>query len=220
MILSAGISSESDIEFPPYHFMIFQIQSRCLKPFLRRVESDAVPLGTSLGTCLMYGFFGFLKRKRLRFATFLALIPALHSASSEGDGQIITLKDTSIIYAKVIDDTGGFFVIKSPALGEVKIRTNEIQSIKPTNPQSAILPTTALSSGPADIILAEKSDADNSEVKQLANNPDLVKAVLGDPNMMKAIQKGDIATLRGSPVVRQLLSDPQTKSLIKSLLNK
>jgi len=200
--------------------MIFQIQSRCLKPFLRRVESEAVPLGASLGTSLMYGFFGFLKRKSLRFASFLALIPALHSASSEGDGQIITLKDASIIYAKVIDDTGGFFVIKSPALGEVKIRTNEIHSIKSTNPQSAILPTTALSSDPADVTLAEKPDADNSEVKQLANNPDLVKAVLGDPNMMKAIQKGDIATLRGSPVVRQLLSDPQTKSLIKRFLNK
>jgi len=123
-------------------------------------------------------------------------------------------------------------------LGEIKIRTNDILSIKPINPQSAILPTTALNSAPTDVPIAEKSDtineqanlaakvqsflargAGNSAVGQLANNPDVMKAVVSDPNMMKAIQNGDTAALRESPAVKQMLSDPQTKSMIKSLLN-
>jgi len=176
--------------------------------------------------------------KPLHFAFVLFSFPAFLSADSTGEIQIITLKDTSVIRAKVIDDAGGFFLIKSPALGEIKIRSTDILSIKQTNPQSAILPSTALSSSASEVAFPEKTEAAGEQsalaakvqgfiasgsgggaVAQLAKNPAIMKAVVSDPNVMKAIQSGDTAALRESPAVKQLLSDPQTKSLIKSFLN-
>jgi len=46
--------------------------------------------------------------KIIHVALLLIIIPALLFADSEGDVQSITLKDTSVIRAKVIAETGGF----------------------------------------------------------------------------------------------------------------
>ena len=173
--------------------------------------------------------------KSLLFTLVLFSFPAFLSAESADSIQIITLKDASVIRAKVTEDAGGFFLIKSPALGEIKIRTSDIASIKQANPQSAILPKTQSSpaadaspsgaAGAADLQSDLSSKVQNflssgsgmAAVTQLSQNPN-VKAVLADPNLVKAIQSGDTAALRESPAVKQLMDNPQTKSLIKSLI--
>ena len=54
-------------------------------------------------------------------------------------------------------------------------------------------------------------------VTQFSQNPDL-KAVMADPNLMKAIQSGDASSLMNSPAIKRLMENPQTKSLIQSIL--
>ena len=172
---------------------------------------------------------------KIFFCAFvLFAVPILQSADSNAEVQLITLKDNSVIRAKVIGDDGKFFIIKSSVLGEKKIRTTEILSIRQTNQQIPILPPnlslpvagsgsagSSQETGSPDTLAGKVHQflsSGSGAANQLSQNPDM-KAVLADPNLVKAIQSGDAASLRESPAVKQLLSDPQTKSIIKSLLN-
>ena len=174
----------------------------------------------------------------LRLVAFLAISTTLFS----GDAvlQVITLKDSSVIRAKVTELSSGFYVAKSPVLGEVKIPAGEVVSIREegVSAQSEGAPATnstsqpdaASSQAPAPAGLESLRSALSSKVQNLvsshdgmnavmnfANNPDM-KAVLNDPQVMQAIQNGDYNALMTSPAMKRLLDNPQTQSLIQSVL--
>jgi hypothetical protein len=174
----------------------------------------------------------------LRLVAFLAISTPLFS----GDAglQVITLKDSSVIRARVTEMSGGFYVAKSPLLGEIKIPSGEVVSIRAegTSAQSEGAPATNCASqpdapsaqAPAPASLESLRSSLSSKVQNLvsthdgmnavtnfSNNPDM-KAVLNDPQVMQAIQSDDYNSLMQSPVMKRLLDNPQTQALIQSVL--
>ena len=151
--------------------------------------------------------------------------------------QVITLKDTSVIRAHVTEMSGGFYLVKSPVLGEMKIPTAEVVSILPedsTVPSTGAPPPagngtaqpsataagldslrSALSSKVKDLVSTR--DGMNA-VMSFSQNPDL-KAALNDPQVMQAIQNRDYNALMKSPTMKSLLDNPRTKELIQSILH-
>lgn len=157
-----------------------------------------------------------------------------------GDSQLITLKDNSVIHARVTEMSGGFYLAKSPVLGDIKIPAGNVVSIQSeaTEAQSAGSPaaavlTTGLTSaqpthGPdgveslkAAVVSKVQSWASTREgmgaVMNFSQNPD-VKAVMNDPQVMQAIQNGDYNALMKSPAIKSLLESPQTKNLMQNIL--
>ena len=175
--------------------------------------------------------------KNLSFALVLTSLSSFLFAADSGAPQVITLRDGSSISAQVTESAGGYYLIKSPALGDIKIRTSDVVSIKSSSLQSATSPRTSTGtpgsesaapnrpSDTATLQSALSSKVQNfvssgkgmSLVTQFSQNPDL-KAVMADPNLMKAIQSGDSTALMNSPAIKQLMENPQTKSLIQSIL--
>jgi len=154
--------------------------------------------------------------------------------------QVITLKDSSVIRAKVTEMSSGFYLVKSPVLGEMKIPTADVVSIhsetaalQPAGAQDPALPANGTaaaqpSSGTAGLESLRSSLSSKvqsfvstgegmSAVVDFSRRPD-VKAVMNDPQVMKAVQAGDYNALMQSPAMKNLLDNPQTKSLIQSVL--
>ena len=170
----------------------------------------------------------------------IALIGISPLLPAGDDGlQVITLKDNSVIRAQVTEMSGGFYLARSPALGDMKIPTAEVVSIHsetaalqsarsqglalPANGTAVAQPSSssleslrsALSSKVQDLVSTR--DGMNA-VMDFSRSPD-VKAVMNDPQVMKAIQAGDYNALMQSPAMKNLLDNPQTKSLIQSVLH-
>ncbi len=176
----------------------------------------------------------------LRLAAFVLFgISSLVRAGDNGL-QVITLKDSSVIRAQVTEMSGGVYLVVSPTLGQMKIPTSEVVSIRnegtavqsapeADSPASATSEPTQTSTAPASLeslksaltskvqSLVSTRDGMNA-VTSFSNNPDL-KAVMNDPQVMQAIQNGDTTALMKSPAMKTLLDNPQTQALIKSVLH-
>jgi hypothetical protein len=176
---------------------------------------------------------------RLVALVFVGIAPLLFAG--DNGQQVITLKDSSVIRAQVTEMSGGFYFVKSPALGDMKIPTGEVVSIhneaaatpstgapatNAANPSDPVAPhptpgaagleplRSALSSKVQDLV----STRDGMKaIMDFSRNPD-VKAVMNDPQVMQAIQAGDYNALMQSPAMKALLDNPQTKGLIQSVL--
>jgi hypothetical protein len=179
--------------------------------------------------------------KTLRFALLLL---AFHSVCAAEDApmQTITLKDKSVIRAQVTEISGGYYRLKSPVLGEMQIPTAGVISIQPdaapaqpsntpTSDNLTIGPSAATQPSPAQQDINSLQSTLTSKVQNLVStkeglnavmafsgNKD-VKAVMNDPQVMKAIQNGDYQALMKSPAMKQLIDNPQTKALIQSVLS-
>lgn len=176
----------------------------------------------------------------LRLVAFVCLGISPLLFAGDGDLQAITLKDNSVIRAKVTEMSGGFYLAKSPTLGDIKIASAEVVSIQPDGAaaESAGAPAAALTTGLAP---AQSSPAGSAGVESLkaavvskvqswastregmdavmnfSQNP-AVKAIMNDPQIMQAIQNGDYQALMKSPAIKALLDSPQTKSLMQGIL--
>ena len=175
---------------------------------------------------------------RLVAIALLGISPLL--PAGDNDLQVITLKDNSVVRAQVTEMSGGFYFAKSPALGDMKIPTGQVVSIHnegtaaqgadassapPKSETADAQPSpgatglesirSALSSKVQDLVSTHEG---MNAVMDFSRNPD-VKAVMNDPQVMKAIQAGDYNALMQSPAMKTLFDNPQTKSLIQSVLH-
>lgn len=175
----------------------------------------------------------------LRLVAFVCLGISPLLFAGDGDLQAITLKDNSVIRARVTEMSGGFYSVKSPTLGDIKIATGEVVSIQPDGAAAqgvqtpAAVLTTGLvpaqpSPGPAGVeslkaavVSKVQSWASTREgmdaMMNFSQNP-AVKAIMNDPQVMQAIQNSDYPALMKSPAIKGLLDSPQTKSLMQSIL--
>ncbi|MEI6034876.1 MAG: hypothetical protein WCS65_11430 [Verrucomicrobiae bacterium] len=178
--------------------------------------------------------------KLLPLALAALIFPLCVGAEESGTMQAITLKDSGVINAEITEVTGGFYLINAPALGEMKIPTGNVLSIRKATYHNVDYPETdavlPASENPADAS-AEQSVASalqlalSSKVKNFLSTGDGMaaaaqisedhdwKAVLADPTVMKAIRSKDGAALISLPSVSRLMESSQTKSLIQSILN-
>lgn len=162
-------------------------------------------------------------------------------ADDQAGLQVIRLKDNTVIRAQVTEEAGGFYLAKSPTLGDLKIPTDNVLSIKndaPSGPNagesapetnsagmSSPGPSTPVQAGIDALRSTVSSKVQNlaatregmAAIEQFSQNQD-VKAILGDPATLKAIQSGDYNAVMKSPSMQKLMDNPQTKSLIKSVL--
>lgn len=183
--------------------------------------------------------------KILPLALSLLGLPALLTAGEPASLQIITLKDQTVVRARVSEVAGGYYLATSPTLGSLKIPASEVVSITPDEPAKESLPPSGTML-PATPVNPSRSPAGNSSadaataallspaltakvqdffstgggmsaLQQFAQNKDL-KSVMSDPEILKAIQRADYDALMKSPAMSKLLENPETKKLIQNIL--
>lgn len=154
------------------------------------------------------------KRKRIgsMILVFLTLVAA--AVVNAAETREIELTDGSVITGEVVSLSGGIYTVRSDTLGTLRIEGSKIRAIRMQGS------ATSQSNAGGQVNSLEEKMLGNSEIMDtihaLQNDPDLQK-VLQDPEIMKAVQTGDIAALMSNPQFMKLLNKQAVKDINKKL---
>lgn len=144
------------------------------------------------------------------FIVVLAFLGVLAAVAGAGGTKEIELTDGSVLTGEVVSLTGGVYTIKSDALGTVRIEESKVRSIRTKD-----APGAAGGTGAQVKSLQDKMTGDQeimNMIKSLQDDPDFQK-VLQDPEVMKAVNSGDVATLMSNPQFKKLLDNKTVQEI-------
>ena len=151
--------------------------------------------------------------KLIALALFTTIIA---STSYGGDIKEIELKDGNIITGEVQSLANGMYTIRTESLGSVKIEDSRVLAIRPRGQGTPSRPSDAGSQARS---LEERMQADDevmNKIRSLKDDPAFQK-VLEDPELMNAVNTGDVAALMADPKFLQLLQNPAVKDIQKKM---
>lgn len=156
--------------------------------------------------------------KTLTLAGFLCLI--LCAAAAAGELREIELKDGSVITGDVLSLSNGIYTIKSDSLGAIKLEESRIRAIRIKPPVSSAPPAGAATGTAGEVrSLQEKMMSDKEimgMIQSLQNDPDF-KKLLEDPEVMRAVNDGDVAALMANPQFVKLLNNSTVQNIQKKV---
>jgi len=144
-------------------------------------------------------------------------IPNVHA----GEISTIELNDGSIISGEVVSFDGSTWIIKSGSMGSLKIEAAKVVSIRSQTVGSAA-PAKGASTGnqgnTADIQAMQQSIMANGQlmtmIMNLQDDPE-VQAILQDPEIMQAVNAGDMNALMANPKFRRLMENTKVKEITR-----
>jgi hypothetical protein len=152
--------------------------------------------------------------KTFAIACFLCLTLFAVNAGA-GELKTIELKDGSVITGELLSLSGGVYTIKSDSLGVIKLEESKVRAIRSQAPAGSAAPGTG-----AEVRgLQEKMMSDKevmSMIQSLQDDAEF-KKLLQDPEVMKAVQSGDVASLMANPQFMKLLNNPTVKDIQKKV---
>ena len=148
-----------------------------------------------------------------RSVVTIAIIVLSFNAFAEME---IILKDGSRILGEVQSMQNGLYEIRTESMGTIQLGSGQIQSLTtvgvPVPGDSSSADTSVSSQSAVDSI---KSSMVNSPgvigmIMALQNDPQM-KAVLADPEIMRAVQNLDLQTLSNNPKIKALMDNSKIK---------
>ncbi len=147
----------------------------------------------------------------------LLLLSFQISVAAAGGMRQIELTDGTMITGEVQSLNNGIYTIKSESLGTIKIEDSKIRAIRDKSSSPAASGNAHTGGELNDL---QKKMANDREVmgliQSLQDDPDF-KKILEDPEMMKALQEGNIAALTSDPRIMKLLNNPTVKEIEKKV---
>lgn len=149
--------------------------------------------------------------------TFLLIFLALSAVTTlvnAAEIREIELTDGSVITGEVVSLSGGVYTIRSAALGTVQVEEQKVRTIRIKGSSGATGDTAGQLKS-----LQEKMLSDGevmNTIQSLQNDPDFQK-LLQDPEIMKAVQAGDINALMANPRFMELLNKPAVQEIGKRI---
>ena len=136
-------------------------------------------------------------------------------ASSNQGASLIELKDGTRIVGEVVSASQGNYLIRSKALGEIRLDESSIRSIQPS------LGDQAYPAQPVELGSIQQKIANSPElmklIADLQSKPQL-QAILNDRHLLQLVLSGDMDSLRQDPRILQLLADPSVQAIIEKVL--
>ena len=157
------------------------------------------------------------------FACLVAALGLVLAAGASGS-PIIKLKDGSQIQGDIQSIQDGQYTVVSPSLGTVHIAQSNIVQISydgggesrdRAETDAAGIDHVSSQAQQLQAQLAQDPEAMKS-ILSLQNDPQ-IQALLNDPQIMQAIQRGDYPSLLNNPKIQALDNDPQLKSVLREL---
>lgn len=163
---------------------------------------------------------GFRHRRWMLLLFFLCL-GLMAQAVYAGESSVIELKDGSVISGEVVSFDGSTWIIRSASMGRLEIEASRVVSIKrQTSPgrQPATGASTGNQAGSDQIQSMQRSIMADEQlmtmIMRLQNDPE-VQATLQDPDIMKAVEAGDMNALLANPQFRRLMENAKIKEITR-----
>lgn len=125
----------------------------------------------------------------------------------------IELTDGSVITGEVVSMSKGIYTVRSATLGTLRIEASKVRVIR-SRDSGAPGDTEGRAKSLEDKMLADGDIM--AAISALQNDPDFQK-VLRDPEIMRAVQAGDIAALMKNPEFMKLLNNQTVQDINKRL---
>jgi hypothetical protein len=141
---------------------------------------------------------------------FAVVIILVARSAFAGGPREIELRDGSIITGEVVSLNNGIYTIKSGTLGTVKVEESQVNVIRQKSSQGA---------GGEARSLQNKMMNDQdimSLIQSLQNDPEF-KKILEDPDVLKAVNAGDISALMANPKFTKLLNNSTVQEIQKKV---
>ena len=166
---------------------------------------------------------------RMYIICCVLLLGILHNSVFAGGHVQVELIDGSAISGEIVSFRDGGYTLKSDVLGTIEIKESKIQLIRVKSFGKTTGGTTAREpiSQSNTPINEEVQNLKNSmmsndkimeQIISLKNDPDF-QELLQDPNIMNAINSGDIGTLMSSPEFIKILGKPAIQRIQREINN-
>jgi hypothetical protein len=167
-------------------------------------------------------FLGFRRNKWLFLLGFLCLGLIAQDVYA-GESSVIELSDGSIISGEVVSFDGSTWTIKSASMGTLKIEAAKVVSIRSQTTGSQA-PVGGASTGnqvnTADIQAMQQEIMANEQIMamimNLQDDPE-IQAIFQDPEIMNAINAGDMNALLANPKFIKLMQNPKIREITKEV---
>ena len=143
---------------------------------------------------------------------FMTLVAAAAVAAAET--REIELTDGSVITGEVVSLSKGVYTVRSDTLGTLRIEGSKIRAIRMQGSAASQSNAGGQVNSLEDKMLGDSEIMDT--IHALQNDPDFQK-VLQDPEIMKAVQTGDVAALMSNPQFMKLMNKQAIKDINKKL---
>jgi hypothetical protein len=149
---------------------------------------------------------------------FFAVVLLLADVSAfTGELREIELKDGSVITGDVVSLNNGIYTIRSESLGTIKIEESKVKVIRPKASSQGVR---APQSAGGEVRSLENRMMSDQEVlgliQSLQNDPEF-KKILEDPDILKAVNAGDIPALMANPKFTKLLNNSTVQEIQKKV---
>ena len=155
--------------------------------------------------------------KQLMFC-FVVVLGLTAGHVSAGEMREIELKDGSIITGEVLSLSNGIYTIKSDSLGVLRLEESTVRAIRSKSPSGSA--ASSPSSTGAEIGSLQKKMLSDQEImgliQSLQNDPEF-KKIVEDPEVMKAVNAGDITALMANPRFMKLLNNSTVQEIQKKV---
>ncbi len=149
---------------------------------------------------------------------FVVVLSLVAGAAQAGELREIELQDGSIITGQVVSLKNGIYTIKSDTLGTLNVEESRVKIIRPKSPPQ--LPGIAQHNTGSEVTSLQHKMISDQEimclVQSLQNDPEFMK-LLEDPEVLKAVNAGDMAALAANPKIMKLLENPTIQEIQKKV---
>lgn len=157
-------------------------------------------------------------RRNIGFFAICSLFAAGLAAGTaySGEAKEIELNDGTVITGEIVSLNNGVYTIKSESLGTVKLTDSKVRTIrmKSSTRASGEQNASQQDRSPSDVTSQTRSLQDKmmndkevmDKIHSLQNDPEFQK-ILEDPEIVRAVNSGDIAALMTNPNFMKLLNN-------------
>jgi len=143
------------------------------------------------------------------------LLGFLAITAQAGEVREVELNDGSVISGEILSLSRGIYTVRTDSLGIVKLDESKIRAIRP-RPQASSAQPAQSGSSPNEVQSLQQKMMSDQEIMglimSLQNDPEF-KKILEDPDVMKAVDAGDVAALAANPKFMKLLNNATVQEI-------
>lgn len=148
------------------------------------------------------------------------LICVLAAAAAAGEIRQIELTDGSVLTGEVLSYQNGTYTVRTDALGTVTIHDARIRSIRRHGDASPAAPAAPAAMGQARSLQEQmQSDEQVMEMVRALKDDPAFREALENPEILRAVESGDMAALMSNPDFLQLLNNSKIMEIKKKMGN-